>query len=108
MMCARFLKSRRGEAHGRLYKASERAFDLLLGAYEKGLVWVLRHTRLTMLVTLITVCINVYLYVIVPNGFFPEQDNGRLMIEVQADQCTSIQSMHKKLAKFVGFVSVDR
>src|SRR5207244_3697100 len=76
MMCARFLKSRRGEAHGRLYRASERAFDRLLGAYEVGLAWVLRHPRLTMLVALITVCINVYLYVIVPKGFFPEQDNG--------------------------------
>ena len=107
MMCARFLKSRRGEAHGRLYKASERAFDLLLGAYEKGLVWVLRHTRLTMLVTLITVCINVYLYVIVPKGFFPEQDNGRLMGAVQADQGTSFQSMHEKLAQFVSIVRSD-
>ena len=107
MMCARFLKSRRGEAHGRLYKASERAFDLLLGAYEKGLVWVLRHTRLTMLVTLITVCINVYLYVIVPKGFFPEQDNGRLMGAVQADQDTSFQSMRQKLAEFVAIVRSD-
>src|SRR5213594_842988 len=107
MMCARFLKSRRGEAHGRLYKASERAFDLLLGAYEKGLVWVLRHTRPTMLVTLITVCINVYLYVIVPKGFFPEQDNGRLMGAVQADQGTSFQSMHEKLAQFVSIVRSD-
>src|SRR5438874_11260202 len=48
---------------------------------------------------LITVCINVYLYVIVPKGFFPEQDNGRLMGAVQADQGTSFQSMHEKLAQ---------
>ena len=107
MMCARFLKSRRGEAHGRLYRASERAFDRLLGAYEVGLAWVLRHPRLTMLVALITVCINVYLYVIVPKGFFPEQDNGRLMGAVQADQGTSFQSMHEKLAQFVSIVRSD-
>jgi len=107
MMCARFLKSRRGEAHGRLYRASERAFDRLLGAYEVGLAWVLRHPRLTMLVALITVCINVYLYVIVPKGFFPEQDNGRLMGAVQADQDTSFHSMQQKLAQFVGIVRSD-
>src|SRR5207245_1795416 len=107
MMCARFLKSRRGEAHGRLYRASERAFDRLLGAYEVGLAWVLRHPRLTMLVALITVCINVYLYVIVPKGFFPEQDNGRLMGAVQADQDTSFHSMQQKLAQVVGIVRSD-
>jgi len=107
MMCARFLKSRRGEAHGRLYRASERAFERLLGAYEVGLAWVLRHPRLTMLVALITVCINVYLYVIVPKGFFPEQDNGRLMGAVQADQDTSFQSMRQKLAEFVAIVRSD-
>src|SRR5438093_4852050 len=107
MMCARFLKSRRGEAHGRLYRASERAFDRLLGAYEVGLAWVLRHPRLTMLVALITVCINVYLYVIVPKGFFPEQDNGRLMGAVQADQDTSLHSMQQKLAEFVSIVRSD-
>src|SRR5205814_10460522 len=60
-----------------------------------------------MLVALITVCINVYLYVIVPKGFFPEQDNGRLMGAVQADQDTSFQSMRQKLAEFVAIVRSD-
>src|SRR5207302_2999568 len=56
MLSAKFLQSTKGRKHGRLYNLSERAFDLLLGAYDKGLVWVLRHTRLTILVTLITMC----------------------------------------------------
>src|SRR2546425_489483 len=76
MMCAQFLKPRQESAHGRLYRVSERAFGWLLRRYEASLSWVLRHARLTMVVAAITVCINVYLYAVVPKGFFPEQDNG--------------------------------
>src|SRR2546425_9737844 len=107
MMCARFLRSERGRAHGRLYRASERAFELSLHAYETSLAWVLRHARLTLAIALATVCINAYLYVIVPKGFFPQQDNGRLMGAVQADQDTSFQAMQGRLAQFVRVVMSD-
>jgi multidrug efflux pump len=107
MMCARFLKSERGEDHGRLHRMSGRAFDWLLARYETSLAWVLRHARLTLVVALVTVCINVYLFSIVPKGFFPEQDNGRLMGAIQADQQTSFQSIQQKLAEFVKVIQSD-
>src|SRR2546425_1434863 len=107
MMCALFLKPRQESAHGRLYRMSERAFEWLLRRYEASLSWVLRHARLTMGVAAITVCINVYLYAVVPKGFFPEQDNGRLMGAIQADQDTSFQALRQKLGQFVDVVMAD-
>jgi multidrug efflux pump len=107
MMCARFLKSERGGAHGRLYRANQQAFEWLLRRYDVTLSWVLRHARLTLLVAAITVCLNVYLYVIVPKGFFPEQDTGRVMGAIQADQDTSFQALQQKLAQFVRTVKAD-
>jgi multidrug efflux pump len=107
MMCAKFLKSEQGRAHGRFYRASQRAFDWLLHHYEMSLSWVLRHARLTLLVAAITVCVNVYLYMIVPKGFFPEQDTGRIMGAIQADQDTSFQALQQKLTQFIGIVMAD-
>jgi len=107
MMCARFLRPEHGRAHGRLYRASERAFAALLHGYERSLAWVLRHARLTLAVAVATVCLNGYLFAVVPKGFFPEQDNGRLMGAIQADQDTSFQALREKLAEFVRIVQAD-
>src|SRR6059058_5160419 len=107
MMCARLLRSERGEKHGRLHRLSERAFDALLHGYDTSLSWVLRHPRFTMLVAALTVAVNVYLFAVVPKGFFPEQDNGRLMGALQADQATSFQAMQDKLAQFVRILMED-
>ena len=75
--------------------------------YERSLRWSLRHSRLVMLVLLITVVLNVALYVIVPKGFFPQQDTGRMMGGMQADQSTSFQAMEKKLAQMMSIVQHD-
>jgi multidrug efflux pump len=107
MMCAKFLKLDNGRAHGLAYRISERAFQWLLRSYEVSLSWVLRHARLTLLIAAITVCVNVYLYVIVPKGFFPEQDTGRVMGALQADQHTSFQALRQKLSQFVHIVMAD-
>ncbi len=107
MMCAKFLKPQEGRVHGRAYRASQRVFDWLLHHYETTLSWALRHSRLTMLVAALTVCVNIYLYIIVPKGFFPEQDTGRIMGAIQADQDTSFQSLQEKLAQFVDIVKAD-
>ena len=107
MMCAKFLKAEPGRAHGPLYRANERAFEWLLHHYERSLSWVLRHARLTLLVAAITVCVNVYLYMIVPKGFFPEQDTGRVMGAIQADQDTSFQAMQQKVTEFMSIVMAD-
>ncbi|PYV40731.1 MAG: multidrug transporter subunit MdtC [Acidobacteria bacterium] len=107
MMCARFLKSEGRRQHGRLYSASEQAFQWILRRYEAGLAWVLAHQRLTLALTLITVCVNAYLYVAVPKGFFPDQDTGRLTGSIQAAQNTSFQAMRGKVSQFAGIVMAD-
>ena len=86
---------------------SERAFAALLRGYERTLAWALDHGPLTVLVLLGTVVLNVYLYVIVPKGFFPQQDTGQLTGRIQADQSISFQLMRQKLADFVDIVRAD-
>ena len=108
MMCARLLKRPREEGeHGRLFQASERMFQAVLHRYERALHWVLAHQPVTLLVTLATMAATVYLYTIVPKGFFPQQDTGRLNGSIQADQDTSFQAMQKKLAVFIKTVMDD-
>jgi multidrug efflux pump len=107
MMCARLLRTHDDETHGRLYRASERTFKWILGGYERSLAWVLRHQPLTMLVTIATMAATAWLYVIVPKGFFPQQDTGRLMGSIQADQDASFQSMQRRVAQFVELVMKD-
>src|SRR6202040_456351 len=77
MMCAKFLRSADKEKHGRIYRFSEKIFDTMLSLYSKGLTVVLRHQPLTLLITIGTAALSIYLYVIVPKGFFPQQDTGR-------------------------------
>ncbi len=107
MMCARVLKANDGARRGRLYLAGERAFDRLLARYRTSLAWALRHPRLVMLSLAATVALNVYLYVIVPKGFFPEQDTGRVIGSIQADQAISFQAMQKKLSDFMTIIRAD-
>ena len=65
--------------------------------YEVSLKWVLRHQPLMLLVTLATIGLTIYLYVVVPKGFFPQQDTGRLSGQILADQATSFQAMRGRL-----------
>ena len=107
MMCARLLKPHAEEKHGRLYRANEAAFGWILRKYEVSLAWVLRHQPLTLAVTLGTMAATIYLYILVPKGFFPQQDAGRLNGSIVADQATSFQSMQPKLQEFVKVVMQD-
>jgi multidrug efflux pump len=106
MMCARFLKQENGQ-HNRLYRFSENAFNRLLRTYDVSLRWVLRHQFLILLVTLGTVCLNVYLFVKTPKGFFPQQDTGRFTGLIQGDQDLSFVSMSQKMRQFVDIVMSD-
>jgi multidrug efflux pump len=107
MMCAKLLKHQDESRHGRLYRASERGFALILKGYEHSLGWVLRHQRFTFAVTLATMAATLFLYAKIPKGFFPQQDSGRLTGTIQADQDTSFQAMQTKLASFVDTVMRD-
>ena len=105
MMCATLL----GEEgpHGRLYRATERFFDGMRRAYERSLGWVLRHPRGMLAVTLLTVALNGYLFWVIPKGFFPQQDAGRLQGAIQAAQDISFQAMQAKLGEVVDIVGHD-
>jgi len=107
MMCSRLLKPRSARPPGRLARASEAAFEWVLGRYRTSLSWALRHSRFMMLLLAATVCLNVYLYVIVPKGFFPQQDTGRMIGSIQADQGISFQAMREKLSGFIQIVRAD-
>ena len=107
MMCARLLKHQREEDHGKLYGASEEVFAWVLRMYEHSLGWVLRHAAITLVVLLLTVGINIYLLIIVPKGFFPQQDTGRIMGGIQGVQDTSFQAMRDRIARFVDIIRAD-
>jgi multidrug efflux pump len=107
MLCAKFLKPQQGKQHNWIYRLSERGFDLIHGTYARTLAVVLRHPQLTLVITLITIAINVYLYVIVPKGFFPQQDNGFIGGFIQADQDISFNAMREKLHSFMRIVERD-
>jgi multidrug efflux pump len=106
MMCSRILRPIRRE-HGRIYRFSERAFEKLSGGYARSLDFVLRHGVIVMIVLFLTICLNAYLYYDIPKGFFPQQDTGRLVGGVQADQGISFQAMRQKVADFVEIVRKD-
>jgi multidrug efflux pump len=106
-MCAKFLRPLGEKRHGRFYRASEWLFDRLLGGYRRSLQWVLRHQPLTLAVTIATACLSVYLYIIVPKGFFPQQDTGRIGGSVQAAQDISFDAMRVKMSAFVDIVMKD-
>ncbi|AOZ05227.1 efflux RND transporter permease subunit [Cupriavidus malaysiensis] len=107
MMCARLLKSAEPEKQGRFFQASERAFDWMHRGYARSLDLALRHSKLVWLILLATVGLNVYLYTAVPKGFFPQQDTGRLIGFIRADQATSFQAMRIKLDNFIHIVQSD-
>src|SRR5215468_11167785 len=108
MMCAYLLRTQREEKHGRLYRASEQVFQWSLHLYERTLAWVLRHQFPMLLVTLATIGLTVYLYIVIPKGFFPQQDTGGLVGAIQADQSSSFQEMQQILRQFVTVVGSDQ
>jgi multidrug efflux pump len=105
MMCAHLLRGH--ESHGWLYLKIEDLFDRLVGLYGKALAVVLRHSFVTLLVLVTTIGLNVYLFTHVSMGFFPQQDTGRLVGQILADQDTSFQSMDKILLQMVNIVGAD-
>ncbi|MBI4291568.1 MAG: multidrug efflux RND transporter permease subunit [Betaproteobacteria bacterium] len=111
MMCALLLRRRvpqeRRNVRGRLDRAAEKVFAASLRGYETSLGWALKHGPFIMLLLAATVCLNVHLYVIVPKGFFPQQDTGRVMGHIQADQSISFQAMRPKLSEFIEIVRQD-
>ena len=107
MMCARLLKAKASGAHGWWYRISERGFERMRNGYATTLVSVLRHPRVMLAVALATMGLSIYLYVIVPKGFFPQQDTGRLSGNIQASQDMSFQAIRQKLTEVAEIIQSD-
>ena len=107
MMCALLLKDRRHAKHGILYRVSERTFNLIHKFYEHSLATVLRHSFVTLLVAIATVGLTGYLFFIVPQSLFPQQDTGRLTGNLQADQDISSQSMTRLTRQYANVLNSD-
>jgi len=108
MMCSQLLKSRRQDKRRNfLSRALQRAFDCLADGYSGSLRWVLRHQPLMLCVLMGTIGLAVYLYMVIPKGFFPQQDTGRLSGQALSSEDTSFQTMRQKLAQFIDIVRSD-
>ena len=107
MMCAALLRGERGRLHGRIYRASERVFEVVLAGYRRTLTIALGHPRTVMLALTAILALNFYLYAVVPKGFVPQQDTGLLIGSLQADQSISFQLMQQKLKQFVDIVRAN-
>jgi multidrug efflux pump len=105
MMCAHLLQDQ--PSHGWMYRTSERAFDWVVNQYGRTLSIALRFRAITLLVLLATVGLNVYLFIRVPKGFFPQQDTGRIQGSILADQDTSFQAMDKIMLPMINIVAAD-
>jgi len=107
MLCAKLLKYGTHESASRLSLMSKKFTDALLLIYEKTLTIAIRYRRITLIIFIATICLNWYLYSSIAKGFFPQQDTGRIVGAIQADQSISFQSMQKKMAQISAIVSND-
>jgi multidrug efflux pump len=108
MMCARLLTVRhKGEFRGRFHRWTESAYEGMLDLYRSTLAWALRHSFLMLIVLACTVGMNIWLFTIIPKGFFPPEDTGRMSGFIQADQSVSFQRMSQKLRQYMAIVQKD-
>ncbi len=107
MMCARLVGRPGRVPPGRLARAREGLFQGVLGGYARSLAAALNHPFLVVLVLLATLALNVFLFAAVPKGFFPQQDTGRLIGGIQADQSISFQAMRQKFGQFMTILKAD-
>jgi hydrophobe/amphiphile efflux-1 (HAE1) family protein len=107
VMCARFLRSEHGAHRGRLFMASERVFEYLLAGYRASLDLALRHRAMTLAVFVLTIGLSGYLFVIIPKGFFPQQDTGLLIGTSEAAQDVSFAEMQRRSLALNAIVMSD-
>ncbi len=105
MLCALLLKTKSAEEQERIKPRT--VFDRALSGYERSLVWALHHRGVVLLILVATIALNVELFRIIPKGFFPQQDTGRLVGVLRGDQSVSFQSMYRKLVQMIAIVRKD-
>ena len=107
MLCSRFLKTSHGQKHGRLYNFTERMFDGSLHAYDITLQFALRHRAVTMAFSLLLVAATAYLFMIVPKGFLPSEDQGRFNVSIEAIQGIGYEEMVRHQQEVAAILAKD-
>ena len=107
MMASRFLRAHSETRHGRFYQWSERAFDRLLHGYQRGLDLALSWSLTTLCIFFATLALSVYLFIIIPKGFFPQQDNGFLTATSETAQDISFADMKRHQEELGAIVQAD-
>jgi len=107
MLSAKFLEPYNKRRHGRIYDLGERGFKRILKEYERGLRWVIRHQVTVLVFTFLTFWLNIWLFMIVPKGFFPQQDVGRLSGQIRGQQDVSFLEMKRKVVDLSAIVQKD-
>ncbi len=107
MLCSRFLRPHGNERHGRFYMVLEKFFDDLLKGYEKSLQWVLKHRRVTLVITAALFVATIFLFYIMPKGFLPTEDTGQIFAITEAQQGISFEDMKKHQQEIVGIIAQD-
>ncbi len=107
-MCAHLLKAyKEGEKHNWLYRTSEKGFNGMIWIYRRSLAWVLDNPGLALVVLLLTIALNVLVYIRLPKGYFPQQDTGIIMGQIQGPQDASFPFMNFSIVSLVNIVKAD-
>jgi HAE1 family hydrophobic/amphiphilic exporter-1 len=107
MMCSRFVHSEKEKKHGKIYNVFERFFDGFRNRYDRALQIVMRHRGLTMLVSLVIFIATVFLFVVIPKGFFPDEDTGRIQVATEAAQDISYDAMRTHQLAAMKIIAAD-
>ncbi len=107
MMCSLLLRSERNRVPSRFARAFERNFEHLRESYARTLDWALRHRRFMVIVIFATIGLNVFLYIVIPKGLFPQQDTGQLRGGIRGDAASSFQLMKSKLQEVAAIIQAD-
>ncbi|HXE18294.1 efflux RND transporter permease subunit [Castellaniella sp. UC4442_H9] len=107
MLCSRFLRDLQHVRHGRVYRGFERGFELLLAGYRRGLDVVLNHSFITLLVFLATVAASAVLFIVIPKGFFPQQDTGAIFGIAESSQDSSFDAMNQRMMALADVLRQD-
>jgi hydrophobe/amphiphile efflux-1 (HAE1) family protein len=107
MLSAKFLEPHSKRKHGRFYRWGGQFLDWAAAEYARGLRWVLGHQRMILTLTILTFGLNVYLYILIPKGFFPQQDTGRIGGEIRGQQDVSFDALKPKVQEIAGIVKKD-
>jgi multidrug efflux pump len=107
MMCSLLLQSRRERKPSRIGAAFERGFERFRRHYETTLDWALNHRRIMVTILLLTIALNIFLYIVIPKGFFPQQDTGQLQGGIRGDASASFQFMKGKLQEVAAIIQAD-